>query len=203
MKVIKDDGDALMIEGRPKLSISKVSHKTIETKSLPGGLTSPSSTSPKIVTQVKLPPSSSVQDKSATAADLYGFSEESSNEGSGGGPLLKPSLKRKASDSFGGPPGRSPSEGTNPAPSCRLKIKLPLQAGSSAAPAASSSAPSSSSVPTGPSNSLGSNGNKVPVPLGSGGKEREELAFAFAGKPTYSPSRVEPSTTTQGKGEEM
>jgi len=192
VKLIKDN-NSLMIEGRPKLTISKVNHKTIDTKtglSAIGGFTPAQQggggssanicvSDKKLVTKVKLPVSTTItpssSSASSSAADLFNFTEDDRPQ--------QPSMKKKT------PP--SQEDAKEPSFTGKLKIKLPLNAGNN-------HSDPMEGVP-----------KKIPTPLssgGSGGKRSDEEgppAFAFAGKPTYSPSMVEPSATSMGgKGEQ-
>lgn len=195
VKLIKDDKDSLMIEGRPKLSISKVNHvKTTEVK------LGNNESGKKI--KLKIPPSSS----SSSSPDPFD-SDKISN------------------DSAVFPPSTSPSQTTSYG--TKLKIKLPPTScnngngiNNKSAEKSTTSVPPVFPSPTSASQSLGDNcktgvasnpslppppctktdngeaatGNPAP-PSGPG------FPYSFAGKRTYSPSRVEPNTVAPGKGQ--
>ncbi len=148
VKLIKEKSDKLIIEGRPKLSVTKVSR--METSSI--GTDKKQGTTPS-VPKFKLSAFSDKKD--------IDKSEKASN------PAVKArwSTVNDSATSYSG----------------KLKIKV----GGASLPMEGSKETSKS----GDSSSAGPEGG---------------LAFSFAGKPTYSPSRIEPSnstgTTVQTKG---
>jgi hypothetical protein len=143
-KLIKDEREnKLMIEGRPKLSVSKVSPKADHS--------SPSSVKNKM----------------------------KDGESSSGG------LKRKNSDS-----------GNKDWPKIRIKL-------GPAGPGVSPIGGGSNSSGGGQSGKEAVTSGGKPAMSGANRKPDDDngpYTFSFAGKPTYSPSRVEPSQTVQEKG---
>ncbi len=240
VKLIEDEKrHHLMIEGRPKLTISKVSSKTIDMKTGAGFASStsstatsasmaqcpPAATTPKIVAKLKLPPSTTAT-ATATATDTsnhdpYGFPDEGGDEEGG-----KISLKRKISSPGRGGNMSGSSSSSEQAFSAKLKIKLPANVSQSVSmkvpvPLGSGGSSSNSSTSSngggGPPPMCGGGPGVMPGAHGGphlphGGRRPDEegaagaqgvYSFPFAGKPTYSPSRVEPSSNPPGKGEEL
>ena len=80
------------------------------------------------------------------------------------------------------------------------KVPVPLGSGGSSS---NSSTGSFGGGPV-PTSAAGNGGGVARSQLPCGKRPDEDgYAFPFAGKPTYSPSRVEPSSITQGKGERI
>ena len=166
LKFIKEKSDKLIIEGRPKLSVTKVSRlESDNVKPSKPGSTSGSSTLNPAVPKFKLSATSLSSSSSGSSSSL---SNESKKSGSGNGdPKARWSTVDNSSNltSYSG----------------KLKIKV----GGSTTSIQGSDKPSS---------------NEAAGPEGN-------LAFTFAGKPTYSPSRIEPSNNTSGavqtKGEQI
>ncbi len=176
VKLIKDEKDAsLKIEGRPKLTISKVSQKTIDTqtglgaaleKKVVAKLKVPANMVSEIAKgaqQQPLPPPPPTSMAAATAGFAADGSDSDSNSVSKSGGGGSGGLKKKLTD----------SKDASPSPSFTGKLKIRI--GDSLATAAST-------------------GVKKP-------EEEGGFPYVFVGKPTYSPSRVEPSTSLPGKGE--
>ena len=175
-KVIKDEREnKLMIEGRPKLSVSKV-----------GGSRGPESGWQK---QKKLEggdsraPTAAAASSSSAAHALGAGVKRKTNEGSGGGP--PPGMQG---------PGPSPGAGgSKDWPKIRIKVGgMSIAAGGGGGETSSSG--------SGPVVKAIGGGKPAMIPGGRKAEEEGPFSFTFNGKPTYSPSRVEPSQPNQDKG---
>ena len=196
VKLIKEKSDKLIIEGRPKLSVTKVSRLESSTSNEGSsakskqGPTSSSPALPKFKLSTASLSDSKKYNESASAA------EQSGSGGGGGGEKHQRAnfnIKTTSKNNF---------ESNNVA-SYSGKLKIKLGGGSTTIQSEkSSSSDRASDRSVNHHNQDGGAGSGS-----SGGPEgdRGGLAFSFAGKPTYSPSRIEPSnsggTTVQTKGE--
>lgn len=218
-KLVNTTKDELMIEGRPKITVSKV----VGSAKTPAG-EDPESRKP-IIPKIKL--SASVNAKGSSAGSspvatptlpppqpMSSMSSSSSSssppESRTSNPMLDSSplsnLKRKFGDN-------STKLDT---PSFNGKIKLKIPGNVTNAMSSSTSSPDPfSSYGSGPAHSFkdsGSSFDSGKIPPSSArnsesnigqqyqmSKKKEEetagYAFAFAGRPTYSPSRIEPSSS--------
>ena len=174
--MIKDEREnKLMIEGRPKLSVSKV-----------GGSRGPESGWQK---QKKLEggdsraPTAAAASSSSAAHALGAGVKRKTNEGSGGGP--PPGMQG---------PGPSPGAGgSKDWPKIRIKVGgMSIAAGGGGGETSSSG--------SGPVVKAIGGGKPAMIPGGRKAEEEGPFSFTFNGKPTYSPSRVEPSQPNQDKG---
>ena len=204
VKLIKSEKDSLMIEGRPKLTVSKVSHKTTEVK-----LGGTSSGEKKVVAKLKINPSTSdvgplSKERSPPSphstlnpkniSDPLRLLDEADNNTSNGG-----SNQRNKPEGL--ERGEKDEQHQSPTFTGKLKIKLPVPSNTSTSSTSSSnsledhqrgySSSTSTSSATTSSNFPNNQSDK---------KENDDFAFTFAGKPTYSPSRVEPSAAVPSKG---
>ena len=194
VKLIKEKSDKLIIEGRPKLSVTKVSRLESSTSNEGSsakskqGPTSSSPALPKFKLSTASLSDSKKYNESAAAAELA-----PSSGGGGGEKHQRANVKATSKNNF---------ESNNVA-SYSGKLKIKLGGGSTTIQSEkSSSSDRTSDRSVNHHNQDGGAGSGS-----SGGPEgdRGGLAFSFAGKPTYSPSRIEPSnsggTTVQTKGE--
>ena len=173
-KLIKDEREnKLMIEGRPKLSVSKV-----------GGSRGADSGWSK---QKKVEGGDS---RSATAASSSGAPHP---PGGGNG------VKRKTNEgsSAAAPPGAPGASGSKDWPKIRIKVGgMSIAAGGG--PGGGGESSSSGSGPA--AKAVGGGKPAMGHPGVRKAEEEGPFSFTFNGKPTYSPSRVEPSQPNQGKG---
>ena len=200
VKLIKEKSDKLIIEGRPKLSVTKVSrldsstsNEGISAKSKQGPTSSHSPALPKFKLSTASLSDSKKYNESA-AAELA----PSSGGGGGGEKHQRANVNVKATS-------KNNFESNNVA-SYSGKLKIKLGGGSTTIQSEKSQASSSDRTSDRSVNHHNQDGGAAGSGS-SGGPEgdRGGLAFSFAGKPTYSPSRIEPSnsggTTVQTKGE--
>ena len=197
VKLIKEKSDKLIIEGRPKLSVTKVSRLDSSTSNDGSSAKSkqgPTSSSPALP-KFKLSTASLSDSKkyNESAAELA----PSSGGGGGGEKHQRANVNIKATS-------KNNFESNNVA-SYSGKLKIKLGGGSTTIQSEKSS---SSSDRTSDRSVNHHNQDGGAAGSGSSGGpegDRGGLAFSFAGKPTYSPSRIEPSnsggTTVQTKGE--
>ena len=203
VKLIKEKSDKLIIEGRPKLSVTKVSRLDSSTSNSEGnsakskqGPTSNSPALPKFKLSTASLSDSKKYNESAGAAELA--------PSSGGEKHQRPNVNVKASS-------KNNFESNNVGPSYSGKLKIKLGGGSTTIQSEKSQA-SMSSDRTSDRSAINHHHNQDGGAAAHGGGssggpegDRGGLAFSFAGKPTYSPSRIEPSnsggTTVQTKGE--
>ena len=175
-KLIKDEREnKLMIEGRPKLSVSKVGGSRgadsgwSKQKKVEGGDTRP-----------------------ATAASSSGAPHPPGGGGNG--------VKRKTNEgsSVAPPPGApGASSGSKDWPKIRIKVGgMSIAAGGG--PSGGGESSSSGSGPA--AKAVGGGKPAMGHPGVRKAEEEGPFSFTFNGKPTYSPSRVEPSQPNQGKG---
>ena len=201
VKLIKEKSDKLIIEGRPKLSVTKVSrldsstsNEGISAKSKQGPTSSHSPALPKFKLSTASLSDSKKYNESAAAAELA----PSSGGGGGGEKHQRANVNVKATS-------KNNFESNNVA-SYSGKLKIKLGGGSTTIQSEKSQASSSDRTSDRSVNHHNQDGGAAGSGS-SGGPEgdRGGLAFSFAGKPTYSPSRIEPSnsggTTVQTKGE--
>jgi hypothetical protein len=168
-KLIKENSDKLIIEGRPKLSVTKVSR--LEVADSRGAGSNNKKNSPA-VPKFKL--SASPMPDSNKKKDM--LDNNSSKKANFGGSVSKAQWTVTAADNV-------------PSFNGKLKIKV---GGASLQP----------------SDHNNKNSNEKSTDGQEPGGSEQGLTFAFAGKPTYSPSRIEPScgsgnangTTVQTKG---
>ena len=158
VKLIQENSEKLIIEGRPKLSVTKVSRMENSNETPPKSKYSQSGSGSPTVPKLKLSTSNSSSDskKSSMSSDLQ--------DGKNSPSVSKARWSTAMDNSYNG------------------KLKIKLQPEKSIDKNNSSSSSSRNDTTTGP----------------EGG-----MPFAFAGKPTYSPSRIEPSNsngTVQTKG---
>ena len=198
VKLIKEKSDKLIIEGRPKLSVTKVSRLDSSTsnegnsaKSKQGPTSSHSPALPKFKLSTASLSDSKKYNETATA-------EMAPSSGGGGEKHQRANVNVKATS-------KNNFESNNVA-SYSGKLKIKLGGGSTTIQSEKSQASSSDRTSDRSVNHHNQDGGAAGSGS-SGGPEgdRGGLAFSFAGKPTYSPSRIEPSnsggTTVQTKGE--
>ena len=204
VKLIKEKSDKLIIEGRPKLSVTKVSRLESSTSnegnSASKSKQGPTSSSPALpkfkLSTASLSDSKKYNETSAAAAAAEQLGGSS---GGGGGEKHQRAnfnVKTSSKNSF---------ESNNVA-SYSGKLKIKLGGGSTTIQSEKSQASSDRTSDRSVNHHHNQDGG-VSGSGSSGGPEgdRGGMAFSFAGKPTYSPSRIEPSnsggTTVQTKGE--
>ena len=157
VKLIQENSEKLIIEGRPKLSVTKVSRMENSNETPPKSKYSQSGSGSPTVPKLKLSTSNSSSDskKSSMSSDLQ--------DGKNSPSVSKARWSTAMDNSYNG----------------KLKIKLQPE------------------KPIDKNNSSSSSRNDATTGPEGG------MPFAFAGKPTYSPSRIEPSNsngTVQTKG---
>ena len=169
-KLIKDEREnKLMIEGRPKLSVSKV-----------GGSRADSGWQK----QKKLEENSRTPTTAASGAHAPGTSgvKRKTNEGS----CVAATAAAATSSGAGG---------SKDWPKIRIKVGgMSIGAGCGGG--------ESSSGASGPAIKAIGGGKPAMVPGGRKAEDEGPFSFTFNGKPTYSPSRVEPSQPNQDKGKD-
>ena len=163
-KLIKERSDKLIIEGRPKLSVTKVPRPEINSK-------------PPIIPKIKLP-----------TASAQGSSAVDSSQCSIPAKVSADNIDNCATGKSA--PGRSWNNESSGSGNYSGKLKIKLQPEKTASSTSGSTgATETQSASSRPSEHSGPEGG---------------LAFSFAGKPTYSPSRVEPSNgAVPTKGKEL
>ena len=169
-KLIKDEREnKLMIEGRPKLSVSKVG----------GG----SRADPGWQKQKKL-----------EGGDSRATTAVSSSSSSYGAPAPGVGVKRKTNEGTCG--AAAGAGGNKDWPKIRIKV------GGMSIAAGGGGGGEYSSGGSGPAGKAVGGGKPAMVPGGRKAEEEGPFSFTFNGKPTYSPSRVEPSQSNQDKGKD-